>query len=545
MSEELSEPPSQPGRVPGWWRDAVIYQVYVRSFADSDGDGIGDLAGIRQRLPHLRELGVDAVWITPFYLSPMADGGYDVADYRDVDPMFGSLADVDALLADAHDLGLRVIVDIVPNHTSSAHPWFVSALADGPGSLARDRYLFRSGRGAAGELPPNDWQSVFGGSAWTRVAGPDGRPGEWHLHLFAPEQPDLNWTNQEVRDEFLDILKFWLDRGVDGFRVDVAHGMVKDPQFADTGRDPQSKLLGVEPLPYFDQDDVHEIYRDWRKVLDSYPGERIAVAEAWVPGPERLAAYVRPDELHQAFNFEYLKTDWDAASLREVIDGSLAATAAVEAPTTWVLSNHDVIRHVTRYGGGATGLRRARAALLLTLALPGSAYLYQGEELGLPEVADLPESVLQDPVWARSGHTERGRDGCRVPIPWSGPEPPYGFGPGGSWLPMPTSWRSLTVEAQRDDPDSMLSLYRAVLRARRAHDALGDGGMRWLPSPDDALVFAREPGFVCAVNLSGAPVDLPDYGDLLCASDPIWRDGGGNLPGGSVLPPDAAAWFAR
>jgi len=528
MSQDMSARP--------WWRDAVIYQVYARSFADGNGDGIGDLSGIRQRLPYLRDLGVDAVWITPFYVSPMADGGYDVADYRDVDPLFGTLGDFDALRAEAHRLGLRVIVDVVPNHSSSAHPWFGEALAAAPGSAARDRYIFRPGRGTAGELPPNDWESVFGGPAWTRVTEPDGRPGEWYLHLFAPEQPDLNWNNPVVREEFLDILRFWLDRGVDGFRVDVAHGMVKQPELADAGFRGQIKLLGTEPLPYFDQDGVHEIHRVWRKVLDSYPGERIGVAEAWVPGSERLAGYVRPDELHQAFNFEFLTTDWDAAALRAVIDRSLAAMSAVGAPTTWVLSNHDVTRHVTRYGTGPTGLRRARAAALLTLALPGSAYLYQGEELGLPEVTDLPEEVLQDPVWERSGHTERGRDGCRVPMPWEGDEPPYGFGSGGSWLPMPASWRSLTVAAQSDDPDSVLSLYQRALRIRRTHPALGDGSLEWLPSPEGTLVFRREPGFVCAVNLGDEPVTLPEYGELLCAS--------GSLSG-TTLPGDTAAWFTR
>lgn len=529
MSQDLS------ARQRRWWRDAVIYQVYVRSFADGNGDGDGDLTGIRQRLPYLSELGVDALWITPFYVSPMADGGYDVADYRQVDPLFGSLGDFDSLRAEAHRLGLRVIVDVVPNHSSSAHPWFVAALTARSGSAARERYIFRPGRGAGGELPPNDWESVFGGPAWTRVTEPDGRPGEWYLHLFAPEQPDLNWNNPVVREEFLDILRFWLDRGVDGFRVDVAHGMVKEPDLSDAGFQGQIKLLGTEPLPYFDQDGVHEIYRVWRKVLDSYPGERIGVAEAWVPGAERLAAYVRPDELHQAFNFEYLMTDWDTAALRQVVDGSLAAMAMVDAPTTWVLSNHDVTRHVTRYGDGPVGLRRARAAALLMLALPGSAYLYQGEELGLPEVTDLPEHVLQDPVWERSGHTERGRDGCRVPFPWQGDEPPFGFGTGGSWLPMPESWRGLTVAAQQDDPDSMLSLYRSALRIRRTHPALGDGSLEWLSSPEGTLVFRRGPGFVCAVNLGEKPVRLPAYGDLLCASGPV---------SGTTLPGDTTAWFS-
>jgi alpha-glucosidase len=522
-----------------WWRSAAIYQIYVRSFADADGDGVGDLAGARSRLPYVAELGVDAVWLTPFYVSPMADGGYDVADYRDVDPLFGSLADFDAFLADAHRLGLKVIVDVVPNHTSDLHPWFVAAIEEGAGSRARERYLFRAGRGAGGEEPPNDWESVFGGPAWTRVKEPDGQPGEWYLHLFAPEQPDLNWQDPEVHAEFADILRFWLDRGVDGFRVDVAHGMVKEPSLADIGRGGQAKLLGKEPLPYFDQDGVHEIYRAWRTILDSYPGERIAVAEAWVHA-DRLARYVRPDELHQAFNFHFLDAEWSCEGWRRVIDASIAGVAAVGAPPTWVLSNHDVQRHVTRYGGGSVGLRRARAAALMMLALPGSAYIYQGEELGLPEVSDLPADVLQDPIWLRSGGAERGRDGCRVPLPWSGSSPPFGFGPPGGhapWLPAPTSWAELTVARQEADPLSMLALYRSALRLRRSLPALGDGTLRWFDSPPGTLVFARDPGFVCAVNLGAAPASLDVPGELACSSGPVERAAGWVLPG------ETAAWW--
>src|SRR5690606_33400753 len=384
-----------------------------------------------------------------------------------------------------HAYGLRVIVDIVPNHTSDRHPWFRDAVAAGPGSPERERYIFRRGRGADGELPPNDWESVFGGPAWTRL--PD---GVWYLHLFAPEQPALNWEHPQVREEFLDILRFWLDLGVDGFRVDVAHGMIKAPGLPDVGRPGQTRMLGTDVLPYFDQDGVHEIHRSWRRLLDSYPGERIAVAEAWAPTPERLARYVRPDELHQAFNFHYLTAGWDASALRTVIEESLATTGLVGAPTTWVLSNHDVQRHVTRYGGGEIGLRRARAAALLTLAFPGSAYVYQGEELGLPEVLDLPEEYLRDPQRLRG--PGEGRDGCRVPIPWEYAEPPFGFSPPGTthtWLPVPADWGPLTVEAQLRDPASMLSLYRSALRLRREHPALGDGPMRWLDSPPGTLVF--------------------------------------------------------
>ncbi len=522
-----------------WWRDAVIYEVYIRSFADSDGDGLGDLAGIRHNLAHLVSLGVDALWITPFYPSPLADGGYDVSDYRDIDPRLGTLAGFDALLTDAHALGLRVIVDIVPNHTSDQHVWFRAALAAGPGSPERDRYLFREGRGALGDQAPNDWLSVFGGPAWRRT--PD---GQWFLHLFAPEQPDLNWSNGEVRAEFESILRFWLDRDVDGFRIDVAHGLIKDPALPDVGyagREPAAIDVGrwnSDTHPHWDQDAVHEIYRSWRRVSDSYAGRRIFVAEAWVSTPTRLANYVRADELHTAFNFDFLTAPWDASVLRSVIERCIASLGAVGAPTTWVLSNHDVKRQVTRYGDGDVGKRRARAAALLMLALPGGAYIYQGEELGLPEILDLPEGALQDPTWARSGHKERGRDGCRVPLPWSGSSPAYGFGPEGStasWLPQPASWATLTAQLQTDEPSSMLDLYRRALRMRRENPALGDGTLTWLAAPPDVLVFGREPGFVCIVNLSDAPVDVPIAADILLASGPL---------DGASIPTDTAAWCA-
>ncbi|UBU17313.1 glycoside hydrolase family 13 protein [Nonomuraea gerenzanensis] len=480
-----------------WWRDAAIYQVYVRSFADGNGDGVGDLIGVRDRLPYLADLGVDAIWLTPFYTSPMADFGYDVADYRDVDPLFGSLADAKALIDEAHEHGLRVIVDVVPNHTSSAHPWFQQALR-GEG---RDRYIFRD--------RPNDWESIFGGPAWTQV-----EDGQWYLHLFDPAQPDLNWDNEEVRGEFLSILRFWLDLGVDGFRVDVAHGMVKPAGLPDIGRGNQARMVGREPVPFFDNDGVHEIHRAWRAVLDSYPGERIGVAEAWAPTPERLAMYVRPDELHQAFNFHYLFAPWDAAELRTVIDSSLATSASVGAPTTWVLSNHDVKRHVTRYGS----LARARAAALLTLALPGSAYVYNGEELGLPEVLDLPAELCQDPQRLRD--PDSGRDGCRVPMPWT-----RDGGWTDPWLPIPTAWGELSVQAQRGVPGSTLELYRQALRLRKEID----GELVWHDSPEGTLVFSRG-AFVCAVNLTAQPVDLGLDGELLIASD---------VPGAA----DSAAWW--
>ncbi|MFG1877764.1 glycoside hydrolase family 13 protein [Sphaerisporangium sp. NPDC049003] len=518
-----------------WWRDAVIYQVYVRSFADGNGDGVGDLLGVRSRLDYLAGLGVDAIWLTPFYTSPMADFGYDVADYRDVDPIFGTLADARALIEDAHSHGMKIITDVVPNHTSDRHAWFLAAVQAGPGSPERERYIFRAGRGEGGELPPNDWESIFGGPAWTRL--PD---GEWYLHLFAPEQPDLNWENPEVHAEFDAILRFWLDLGVDGFRIDVAHGMVKAEGLPDIGSREQIEMLGTTVLPYFDQDGVHEIHRAWRRLLDSYDGERIGVAEAWAPTQERLARYVRPDELHQAFNFHFMKTPWDAEMLREVIDESLATVGPVGAPTTWVLSNHDVKRHVTRYGDGELGLRRARAAALMMFALPGSTYVYQGEELGLPEVLDLPDEVCQDPQRLRG--PEDGRDGCRVPIPWAHSEPPFGFSPPGieeTWLPVPATWGTLSVEAQLGDPGSTLSLYRGALRLRREHPDLGDGSLRWMESPAGTLVFARGETFVCTVNTTGEPVELPRPGELLIASAPV------AIEGDVVrLAPDSAAWWA-
>ncbi|MEH0970992.1 glycoside hydrolase family 13 protein [Micromonospora sp. CPCC 205546] len=542
------------GPATGWWTRATIYQVYPRSFADSDGDGIGDLPGITARLDHLVELGVDALWLSPFYPSPQADAGYDVADYRDVDPLFGSLADADRLIAEAHSRGLRVIVDLVPNHTSSAHRWFAEALAAAPGTPERDRYVFRDGRGPDGAQPPNDWQSVFGGPAWTRVTEADGRPGQWYLHLFDSGQPDLNWDNPQVREEFLDVLRFWLDRGVDGFRVDVAHGLIKQADLADW-QEPQEILSGQEidkpRPPMWDQEGVHEIYREWRRLLDGYPDERILVAEAWVEPAERLARYVRPDEMHQAFNFEYLLAAWTAPAQYAVITRSLEATDAVGAPTTWVLSNHDVVRHASRLGlpiGGkrpngigagdpqpdaALGLRRARAATLLMLALPGSAYLYQGEELGLPEHTTMPDEARQDPTWKRSGHTERGRDGCRVPIPWEADAPSYGFGPtDASWLPQPSLWAEYALDRQRDTPGSTYELYRTALRLRREH-GLGEGTLRWLASGDEVLSF-RNGALTVLTNFGDVAVPLPAGTELVHASAPLDDDG--------AVPTDVTVW---
>ncbi|MFD8630805.1 glycoside hydrolase family 13 protein [Streptomyces sp. NPDC059533] len=536
MTQHLADAlPTSTGTLPGWWREAVIYQVYPRSFADSNGDGMGDLEGIRSRLPYLKELGVDAVWLSPFYASPQADAGYDVADYRAIDPMFGTLHDADAVIREAHALGLRIIVDLVPNHCSDQHEWFKQALREGPGTPLRERFHFRPGRGADGAEPPNDWESIFGGPAWTRVTEPDGTPGEWYLHLFAPEQPDFNWEHPAVQDEFRSILRFWLDLGADGFRIDVAHGLVKAPGLPDLGRGEQLKLLGNQVLPFFDQDGVHEIYRSWRKVLDEYAGDRIGVAEAWTPSADRTALYLRPDELHQAFNFHYLNTGWDAEALRATIDESLDAMRPVGAPTTWVLSNHDVVRHRTRFGS----LDRARAAALLMLALPGSAYVYQGEELGLPEVTDLPDEVRQDPSFFKANGQDGLRDGCRVPIPWSGDQAPYGFGAGGSWLPQPAEWAGLSVAAQTGDPDSTLELYRTALRLRRERPELGAGeGVEWLEAPRGVLAFRRG-DFVCTANTTAEDVRMPAApGTRVLLASTVLSTGDTD-----VLPADSTVWW--
>jgi alpha-glucosidase len=544
-----------PGTAP-WWRSAVIYQVYIRSFADGNGDGIGDIAGLRSRLPYLKALGIDAIWINPWYKSPMVDHGYDVADFREIDPLFGNVAEAEQLIENAHQHGIRVIPDIVPNHTSDQHPWFQAALSAGRGSRERDRYIFRPGRGPEGTQPPNNWVSAFGGPAWTRL--PD---GEWYLHLFSPQQPDLNWQQPEVQEEFESILRFWFSRGVDGFRIDVAHGLVKHPELPDLPPRPALEDDGPRqhlPHPHWDRDEVHDIFRTWRRLADEFPGDRAFVAEAWADTPERLAAYVLEDGLHTAFNFDFLMASWDPKDLRAAIDDSLTMLGAVDAPATWVLSNHDVMRHASRYGrktvkrwtpnepyrpegplDPALGTRRARAAALLMLALPGGAYIYQGEELGLVDVEDLPEAVLQDPIWERSGHTDRGRDGCRVPIPWSGQATPFGFSPTDAstapWLPQPEDWGARSVQAQTGDKTSMLELYRATLNLRRKHPALGDGTLTWLEAPEGVLAFSRQPSFVCAVNLSAEPYTLPEHTAILLTSGPVEN---------GLLAPDQAAWLA-
>ncbi|MGW2651017.1 glycoside hydrolase family 13 protein [Streptomyces sp. NPDC001393] len=585
-----------------WWRDAVIYQVYVRSFLDSTGDGIGDLAGVRAGLPYLKKLGVDGIWLSPFYPSPQHDHGYDVADYCGVDPLFGDLAEFDLLMAAARRLGIKVLLDIVPNHCSSEHPWFREALAGAPGSPARARFHFADGRGQDGAEPPNNWHAMFGGPAWTRVAD-----GQWYLHMFTPEQPDWNWRTPEVAAEFDRVLRFWLDRGVDGFRIDVAAGLYKHPELPDSD-DPEADARtrdSVNPLAW-NQPEVHEVWRQWRATCEEYTArdgrERLLVGEVSVPTAREHALYVRPDELHQAFFFDLLGAPWDADAFRKVISEAMQDIAGTGSTVTWVLNNHDQVRTVTRYGepapegsgpGAASevapagrrlartlaapgespstsstrasarhaesthhappgppfgrttplptqplGAARARAAALLMLALPGAAYIYQGEELGLPEVVDLPDDVLTDPIFRRTGSRARIRDGCRVPLPWSGQASPFGFTSGVEgakpWLPQPDYFAEYATDRALADTRSFWHLYRDGLQLRRSLPQLGEGTLQWLDTPPGVLAFTRGDGLVCAVNFGTAPTPAPVSGTPLLSSGPC--------PVG-VLPGATAAWW--
>lgn len=564
-----------PGPADPWWRHAVIYQIYPRSFADANGDGIGDLPGITSRLEHLQMLGVDAIWLSPFFKSPQKDAGYDVSDYRDVDPLFGTLDDFDEMLKRAHELGLRVIVDLVPNHSSDQHEWFQQALAAAPGSEERERYMFRDGKGEGGNLPPNDWKSVFGGRAWTRVTEADGKPGQWYLHLFDSSQPDFNWHNPQVRQYFEDVLSFWLDRGVDGFRIDVAHGMIKADGLPDWDAEQAMITKGDTPAgtpleeiededdtetgdgnegPMWDQDGVHDIYRSWNKLLATYPGDRALAGEAWIHDLHRMARYVRSDEMQQTFNFAYLTSKWDAQNLRDVVTESLEAFDGVGAPSTWVLSNHDVVRHASRLGlpvpgslpkgisaddvqpDERLGLQRARAASLFMLGLPGSSYMYQGEELGLPEHTSLPAEVRQDPAFFRTKGAETGRDGCRVPLPWIADAPAYGFNETGeSWLPQPDGWRKYAAEEQYGVEHSTFELYRTALRIRKEL-SLGSGSLAWVESglvgadPDQSIAFVNGDVLVI-LNLEGTPITLPTGVEVLAASGELEiKDDATNVP---------------
>ena len=540
----------------GWWRDAVIYQVYVRSFQDSDGDGVGDLDGVHHRLPYLRRLGVDAMWLNPFYPSPQHDHGYDMADYLDVHPDYGTLESFDRLVRDAHRLDIKVLIDVVPNHCSIEHPWFTAAVAAGRGSAERERFHFSDGRGPYGELPPNNWRSIFGGPAWQRVTEPDGTPGQWYLHSFAPEQADFNWRHPDVPAYFEEVLRFWFDRGVDGLRIDVAHGLHKREGLPDHDFAIDDELTGDPTNAHaWNQPEVHDVWRGWRAIADEYTArtgrERVLIGEVGVLDTAELAAYQRPDELHQSFFFEFLRAPWDVDELRGVIDRGRTTVAAAGSPVAWVLNNHDMPRVVTRYAGGAPGgpmgdielgITRARAAALLMLALPGSAFIYQGEELGLPEVTDLPEHVLTDPMFHRTAGVRRGRDGCRVPLPWDSASGAWGFSPNhapddapvSTWLPQPDWFGYHAVDRQLESGESMLHLYREAIALRRRVPDLATGDFRWLPTEPGVLAFTRGDGFACVVNCSSQPVLMPVDGHVLHASDPEV---------GEKLPPDSAAWL--
>jgi alpha-glucosidase len=544
--------PGLPGGNLGWWRDAVIYQVYVRSFQDSDGDGIGDLQGVRSRLPYLCSLGVDGIWLNPFYPSPQHDHGYDVSDYTEVHQDYGTLAGFDQLVHDAHRLDIKVIIDIVPNHCSIEHSWFTAALAAGPSSPERRRFHFADGKGEFGELPPNNWRSIFGGPAWRRITEPDGSPGQWYLHSFAPEQADFNWRHPDVAAHFDQVLRFWFDRGVDGLRIDVAHGLHKREGLPDHEFAIDDELTGDPINPHaWNQPEVHDVWRRWRSLAEEYTRrtgrERVLVGEVGVLDADGLASYQRPDELHQSFFFEFLRAPWEAQSLSEVISRGLETVAAEGSPVAWVLNNHDMPRSVTRYGGGAPGvsygdvdlgLTRARAAALLMLALPGSAYIYQGEELGLPEVTDLPEEALLDPMFHRTAGARRGRDGCRVPIPWVSGGDSFGFSPEGAtartWLPQPDWFAYHAADRQREYGDSIFLLYQEAIALRRHVPSLSSSRFHWLPTEPGVLAFARGDGFACVVNCTSRPVHTPVEGQLLLASSPA---------AGEKLPPNSAAWL--
>ena len=535
-----------------WWRDAAVYEIYPRSFADGNGDGIGDLKGILSRVDYLASLHIDAVWLSPFFPSQLADGGYDVDDYQAIDERIGTLAEFDELVSKLHEKQIRVFVDIVPNHSSNRHVWFREALEAGPGSPARDRYIFRDGKGPDGSQPPSKLASHFGPEGWTQV--PD---GQWYMHLFTKEQPDFNWDNEEVHEYFLDTLRFWSDRGVDGFRIDVAHALKKNLEpLPDRDSYALSAMKDDGTDPIFDRDEVHEVYAAWREVFNEYDPPRVAVAEAWVH-PNRRPPYASANGLGQAFNFDLLASKWDADSFRKIITDNLAMSSETGSSSTWVMSNHDVMRHATRlaipgYGESADGfgdehrwyvenrlnpnldldlgLARAKAATLLILALPGSSYIYQGEELGLHEVLDIPEESMQDPQWFRGEGKLKSRDGCRVPLPWTVSGSSYGFGNAGAHLPQPSWFAQVNVESQ-EAGDSTLNLYRKAISLRKA--SFSSDSLNWMNFGPNATAFERD-GIVCVTNFGKDDLELPG-GEVLLSSAVI---SGGKLPG------NATAWVS-
>lgn len=539
-----------------WWSDAVVYQIYPRSFSDANGDGVGDLNGILSKIDYLDDLGVDAIWLSPFYPSPLKDGGYDVADYRDVDSVIGTIQEFDKLVSAAHKRNIKIIIDIVPNHTSNQHPWFKEALNSEPGSAARNRYVFRKGKGKDFGTPPTNWLSNFGGSAWQPCGD-----GWYYLHLFSKEQPDLNWDNPEVREEFLSILKFWSDKGVDGFRIDVSHALAKD--LKDPLRDRLHPEIEVPEAtdgsdPLWDRNEVHEIYRGWRKVFNQYNPPRFAVGETWSPFSDRVFQYARKDELGSVFDFSLLKTAWGREQYREVINRTYASARSVESAPTWVLSNHDVPRVASRLGlpegirvedwvtsngtnpqiDEVSAAKRARSAAMMILFLPGTAFLYQGEELGLPEDVELKPDEIQDPLWEDSGHKNKGRDGARVPLPWSMASSSFGFNTTGkSWLPQPAWWGKFSVAVERNDSNSFLSLYRAAIALRKEVLAKSSYSYKWGSENDTRILHLIRGSIHMIINFSQEDVALPENARILLISDTP------STQKIKIVRPECAVWF--
>ncbi len=545
-----------------------MYQLYPRSFADSNGDGRGDLEGIRQHLDHLRDLGVNAIWLTPCFPSPQRDHGYDVADYFDIEPIYGTLADFDRLVADASERSIRILLDVVPNHCSSEHAWFQAALTAAPGSPERARYWFRDGRGPDGNEPPNNWRAIFGGSAWTRVTESDGTPGQWYLHTFSPWQPDFNWYNPDVVDYFDRMLIFWFDRGVEGFRVDAVPVLGKHPDLPDSPpapaglTDAQAWVFNIYGHFY---ETGHDVWKHWRTVIDDYerthPGRHLVTISESYGKPEVVLEFLKGDEFHQSFAFDLMLITWLAAPMRKAITDSIDLLAAVGGTPAWTLNNHDTQRVVTRLGrlnandpaaftghnlmyvdapiDLELGRRRARAAITLTAALPGALYLFQGEELGLEEYLDMPPEAREDPLFIRTNGKEIGRDGCRVPLPWtSEATTSFGFSPAKvePWLPQPQNWGELSVERQAGDANSMLSWYRTLL----AHRRLLSGALTWVDTGSgDCLAFERG-GVLIVLNVGSGAVELPAA--LVAGRSVIIATHPETTP--HVLPSDSCVWLS-
>jgi alpha-glucosidase len=552
-----------------WWRQAVVYQIYPRSFKDSNGDGLGDIKGITSKISYLSSLSLDAVWLSPFFPSALVDGGYDVDDYRDVDPKLGTLADFDEMLTKLHEVGIRIFVDIVPNHSSNLHAWFKEAISAEPGSAARNRYIFRDGKGANGELAPTDWPSHFAPSAWTHESKMGGKHNQWYCHLFAPEQPDFNWDNREIEEDFLKTLKFWADRGVDGFRIDVAHAMKKDlseplknqpnfPSYRDLELNPGQNVL-------FDRHEVHEVYKEWRQLFNQYDPPRVAVAEASVP-PSRLVKYASPDELGQSFNFELFDANFSGGEFKAIIDRALVNAKKAGSSTTWCLNNHDQMRPATKFGllptvdrirwrnsNGTSspideklGTQSAVAASMLIMALPGCTYIYQGEELGLHEVTDIPENEIQDPQYLRNLKVDKGRDGCRVPLPWTKSGSSFGFGDNGSHLPQPKNFGGYSIEAESADPNSPLSVFRKALALRQT--LIAPEELTWHETGDASVLhFSRPNGWHCITNFGRNYYNLGAIGEVIHSSIPLAQAGVYLIHGvetsGNELPPATTVWI--